>query len=50
MRAMMREGHDGSLDLADIEVTEPPANWSPETVDDDPDPADVVDLDEEADA
>lgn len=44
------EGHDGSLDLADIEVSAPPADWSPEVVDALPDPADVVDLDEEADS
>lgn len=46
----MSEGHDGSLDLADIEVTEPPADWFPEVTDDDPDPDDVLDLDEEPDA
>ena len=46
----MSEGHDGSLDLADIEVTEPPSGWSPETVDAIPSPADVVDLDEEPEA
>jgi len=46
----MSEGHDGSLDLADIEVTEPPADWSPEIEDAMPDPADVIDLDEEADS
>jgi hypothetical protein len=40
---------DGNIDAADIEVTEPPADWAPAVVDDDPDPADVVDLDEGAD-
>jgi hypothetical protein len=47
---MMSEGHDGSLDLADIEVTQPPAGWSADVVESLPDPADVVDLDEEADS
>lgn len=46
----MREGHDGSLDLADIEVTPPPAGWSPDLTDDIPAPADVRDVDEEASA
>lgn len=44
------EGHDGSLDLADIECAMPPADWSPEVADVLPDPADVIDLDEEADS
>lgn len=44
------EGHDGSLDLADIEVTEPPAGWSPEVDEALPNPADVIDLDEDADS
>jgi hypothetical protein len=43
----MSEGHDGSLDLADIEVGAPPAGWSPDVVDSLPDAIDVVDLDEE---
>lgn len=47
---MMSEGHDGSLDLADIEVTEAPADWAPEVEDALPNPADVVDLDEDADS
>jgi hypothetical protein len=46
----MSEGHDGSLDLADIEVTEAPADWAPEVVEAMPDVADVVDLDEGADS
>lgn len=46
----MSEGHDGSLDLSDIEVTEPPADWSPETVDAIPSPEDVTDLNEEPEA
>ena len=44
------EGHDGSLDLADIECAAPPAGWSPEVEDALPNPADVVDLDEDADS
>lgn len=47
---MMSEGHDGSLDLADIEVTPPPADWAPEVEDALPAADDVVDLDEDADA
>jgi hypothetical protein len=46
----MSEGHDGSLDLADIEVTVPPPGWSPHTVDAIPLPSDVLDLDEEPEA
>jgi hypothetical protein len=43
----MSEGHDGSLDLADIEVTLPPSNWKPDIVD----PVlDLLDLDEEPEA
>jgi len=38
------------LDLADIEVTEPPAAWKPDLTDDDPAPSDVRDMDEEAGA
>jgi len=41
-------GHDGSLDLADIVVTDPPAGWAPEVTDDDPAPADVLDFNVEA--
>lgn len=41
---------DGNIDAADIDVTEPPADWSPDTVDADPESSDVVDLDEGADA
>lgn len=46
----MSEGHDGSLDLADIEVTPAPEGWSPDLVEGDPAEADVRDLDQEADA
>lgn len=46
----MSEGHDGSLDLADIECSPPPSDWSPEVEDVLPDPLDVIDLDEEADS
>jgi hypothetical protein len=46
----MSSDNPGDLDLADIEVTQPPADWTPEVTDDDPDPADAADRDEEADA
>jgi hypothetical protein len=46
----MKDVNDPSqLDAADIEVTEIPG-YVPDTVDMDPDPADVRDLDEDADA
>lgn len=38
---------EANIDAADIEVTEPPADWSPEVVDADPEPFDVEDLDQE---
>lgn len=41
---------EGEKDLADIEVTEPPAGWSPAVVDGEPNPGDVIDLDEEPEA
>ena len=41
---------EANIDAADIEVTEPPADWTPAVVDVDPDPVDVEDLDQEADA
>lgn len=44
------EGHDGSLDLADIECSTAPQGWTPDVEDALPDPADVVDLDEDADS
>lgn len=43
------DGNDGSLDLADIEVTKWPEGWSPDLTDDSPAEADVRDLDEDAD-
>lgn len=46
----MSEGRDGSLDLADIEVTSAPEGWTPDLVDAAPAEADVRDLDEEAGA
>jgi hypothetical protein len=41
-----------NIDLADIDADSvaPPANWSPEEVQSLPDPDDVYDLDEDADA
>ena len=46
----MSEVDEANIDAADIDAdsTSPPADWSPEVVDVDPDPADVVDLDEAA--
>lgn len=41
---------EANIDAADIEVTDPPADWTPAVVDADPDPSDVEDLDKEADA
>lgn len=38
---------EANIDAADIEVTEPPADWSPEVVDANPEPLDVEDLDQE---
>lgn len=46
----MSDSNPGELDLADIEVTQPPADWSPDVTDDDPDPVDATDADQEADA
>jgi len=40
----------GELDLADISVGHLPEGWVPDVVDAIPDPSDVVDLDEDADA
>lgn len=40
----------GDLDLADIEVTTPPAGWTAETVEAEVDTADARDLDIDAEA
>lgn len=47
---MSDEFDEADIDAADIEVTEPPAGWRPDITDEDPDPRDVRDLDEDADA
>jgi hypothetical protein len=44
-----RDGNDGSLDLADIEVIQWPEGWSPDVTEDSPNEGDVRDLDEDAD-
>ena len=45
------EGHDGSLDLADIECGLPPAGWTPDVEGEVlPSAVDVVDFDEDADS
>lgn len=46
----MSDPEDGNVDAADIEVTQPPAGWVPSITDQDPDPEDIRDLDEDADA
>jgi len=41
-----------NIDAADIDAdsTPPPADWSPDVIDADPDPSDVTDRDEDASA
>jgi len=40
----------GDLDLADIEVGQPPEGWTPDVTDEDPEPTDARDLDEDPEA